>query len=290
MNEQKILDSHSGVAALIAAGISIGKVQKNPHQGGKDFVLVPQSDGSVKVEYLERPDTPARKSGTVKVNDVESFIEATTRHKDDNHTVIYAALQPAQFLAVINDHQDSTRASQSGHDGARWRDHRVAFPLAHSNEWRAWLEKDGKTFAGQEEFAYFIENNLPDFKTPEGGRMLDIALNFRAKQSVSYKGAARLQNGSVELNYQEITEGSAGPTGKFTIPEEFTISIPVWTGLDQKKYIVEARLRYRVKSGGISIWYDLNRPHKVIEQAFADTLHTIETSLGKTPIIFGTPE
>lgn len=115
----------------------------------------------------------------------------------------------------------------------------------------------------------------------------DIALNFKASKQVSYKGATRLQNGTVDIAYSEQVEGGAGPQGKINIPETFTVSIPVWAGLDQKKYELEARLRYRVGSGTLSIWYDLNRPHKIVESAFKDTLEQVEKSMGKTPIIFG---
>lgn len=274
---------------LIAAGMALARVHANPHQGGRSFVFAPKPGGGVEIVYLEAPDHPARKSGTITVKDVDSFIEATERHKDNNYTVVYASLQPVQFTAVLNDHQSGELAA-SDYKGGQFRDHRVVFPLEHSKEWLLWEKQDGKHFEGQEAFAYFIEDNLPDFQKPAGAAMLDIALNFRAKVSVSYKGATRLQNGSVELNYTETVEGNAGPSGRITIPEEFTLMIPVWAGLDQEKHQLEARLRYRVQGGQLRIWYDLNRPHKVVEKAFAKTLHKIETTLGdKTPIVFGAP-
>lgn len=289
MNKNQLTGSANPteVGVAIAAGMALGEVRKNPHPEGRDFVVLQDKDGGFKVEHLERPTAPFRKKGTVRVNDVESFIAATQRFTQENLSVIYASLTPAQFLTVLNDHHKSDDAD---HADAGWRDHRVHFVLAHSAEWTVWAQHDGKPFKGQEEFAYFVENNLPDFKNPAGARMLDMALNFRATKEISYKGGTRLQNGSVQLDYNEVVQGSAGPQGKIVIPEEFTIAIPVWAGLDQEKYELEARFRYRIGGGQLSIWYDLNRPQKVAEQAFKDTVETIEKSLGKTPIIFGTPE
>lgn len=41
--------------------------------------------------------------------------------------------------------------------------------------------------------------------------------------------------------------------------------------------------------GKLAIWYELIRPHKVIEAAFRDTLETVINGTGITPLL-GTPE
>jgi uncharacterized protein YfdQ (DUF2303 family) len=285
MNETQLLATHSGVAALLAAGISVGKIQKNPYPGGRDFVLLPQANGDVKVEYIERPELPARRTGATKVNDTESFIAGVNRYVAPARTVLYASLHPASFVAVLNDHNDK-REQSSGHDGANWRDHRVEFLLANSKECKLWHEAQKRDMT-QEDFAFFIENNLPDFKNPEGGRMLEIALNFRVKNNLSYRSALKLQDGSVDLQYTEQVEGGAGKSGNAKVPETFTIDIPVWDGLEAKKYVFEVRLRYRVNNGQLAIRYELVRPHKVVEQAFRDVLEQVKKGVKDVPIIFG---
>lgn len=287
MNRDNIAEASTEAGALVTLGATFAPVHKNPHPGGRDYVLLPKPDGVV-VEYLERPEHPQRLGGTVKINDTESFIAATNRYADKNRSVLYAALHPAAFTAVLNDHSDK-RLSQSGHDGANWRDHRVSFVLANAKECKVWHECQKKEMT-QESFAYFIEDNLPDFKSPEGGKMLEIALNFRVKQGVAFKSAIRLQDSQVQLEYTEQNEAGAGSAGKMSIPETFTIEIPVFDGLEAKKYRFEARLRYKLGGGSLALRYELIRPHKVIEQAFKDVLEQVKKGVKDVPVIFGTPE
>lgn len=120
--------------------------------------------------------------------------------------------------------------------------------------------------------------------------MLEIALNFRAKQNVAFKSGIRLQDGQVQLEYVEQNEASASSaTGNLKIPEEFSIAIPVWSGLGAKKYDFKARLRYKVGQGAVQLRYELIRPHKVVEQAFKDVLDEIKKGVKEAPVIFGKP-
>lgn len=277
MNPDQYLAAHNS-GAIIAAFLAATRVQINPHPQGRGFVILPDAAGA-KVEYIEQPALPPRAAGTVTANDTASFITAVQRHGTREATVLYASLAPAQFIAVLNDHGSKGKP--------HWRDHRVAFTLGHSKEYLAWHHHNGhdKTFT-QEKFAYFIEDNLPDFKSPEGAKMLDIALNFRAQQQVAYKGVQRLQNGSVDISYSETTTANAGEK-KVNVPERFKINLPIWAGLNQKKYDIDARLRYRVAGGALALWYELERPHVVVERAFADELKAIKDALTEFPVIFG---
>lgn len=241
--------------------------------------MVPKADGSMEVVYLERPESPFRLSGVVVVNDVESFVTATQRYFTKEGSVIYATLDPASFTAVLNDNRG---------EGPDWRDHRVSFTLNHSKEYLAWTGKN-RTAMPQEEFAYFIEDNMPDFSEPSGARMLEIAINFRVKQGVHFSSAIRLNDGTVSMEYTEQNAAGATKTGKVSIPEKFKIDIPVWAGLEQKTYEFEALLRYKVSEGDLNIRYELQRPHKVVEKAFADTLDEIRLNIEGATVIFGKP-
>lgn len=285
MNRDSFIEAETNVGALLALGAMAGSVHANPNKEGRPFVIVAGSDG-LKVEYLERPDHPARPSGTVKVDDTESFVIGVNRYRSAR-TVLYASLHPASFVAVLNDHA-ALKDNDSRHD-ADWRDHRVVFPLKHSKEFELWNSAQKKDMA-QEDFAFFIENNLPDFKDPEGGKMLEIALNFRVKNNLAFRSALKLQDGSVDLQYTEQIEGGAGRSGNTKVPEIFKIEIPVWSGLEAETYVFEARLRYRISSGVLAIRYELVRQHKVVEKAFADVLEQIKKGVKDAPVIFGSPE
>lgn len=277
--EREVLDAKNGKAALLALGALAGQPRNNPHPHGRAFVILPQPDGGMKVEYLERPETPERRSGTLVAADTESFVALVGRYFDKDESVIYATLDPAGFVAVLNDHSRQRK---------NWRDHRVTFTLQTSKELEIW-QKGQKAAMTQEELAFFIEDNLPDFKSPEGARMLEIALNFRAKQQISFKSGVRLQDGQVQFEYVEQNDGGGGASGKLSIPETFTIEIPVWAGLDARKHVFEGRLRYKLSSGTIAFRYELVRPHKVIERAFKETLDRVQKGVKDAPIVFGKP-
>lgn len=119
--------------------------------------------------------------------------------------------------------------------------------------------------------------------------MLEIAINFRVKQGVHFSSAIRLNDGTVSMEYTEQNAAGATKTGKVSIPEKFKIDIPVWAGLDQKTYEFEALLRYKVSEGDLSIRYELQRPHKVVEKAFEDTLGEIRSGVEGATVIFGKP-
>jgi uncharacterized protein YfdQ (DUF2303 family) len=283
-----IIKAQTSLAALIALGAGLGKPIENPHAGGKAFVLLPKANGDWEVQYLDRPDAPARKRGTLQVADTASFIGATNRYFVRERSIVYASLDPAQFVAVLNEHAGK-ELQQGGHDGANWRDHRVSYVLRHSKEWDTWMGGQKKDMT-QEAFAYFIEDNLPDFRNPAGAKMLEIATNFRVKQGVSFKSNFRPQDGQVNLEYTEQNEAGGGKSGNMTIPETFTVAIPVWKGIDAQAYEQEVRLRYRVAGGNLAIRYEVVRPHKTIEKAFTDVLTKIKVGVKDAGVIFGSPD
>jgi len=266
---------HSEAEDCLHAGSMLGTPKTNPESHGRSYALVP--DGA-KVEYLEQPEFPPRRSGTVKLHDASSFLEYWKRQSDDD-SYIYGSMQPAQFLAVFNDHTTESPG---------WRDHRALFQLQHSKEWMEWTKRSGQPFNGNEAFAIWLEENLLDIVEPDPAKMMDIALNFRVNQSAAFGNAVRLQDGNVNLSYTNAVDAKAG-AGQIQIPETFWIEIPVWVGLDAIKYKVEARFRYRLAAGVLALRFELVRPHKVIEESFKSMLADIQEKTGTT-VLFGTPE
>jgi len=275
------------VAEAAELGRKLAVAQQDPKKAtGLDavpYIVLRDKDGNEVINWIEKTLTkPHRKTGTVKLCDADSFIAYYTLHS--NGAPVYATLTPAQFVAVMNDHTK---------DQADWRDYRASFQVRHSPEWDVWKNHDGsgKTFNNNESFALFIEENAPDIVSPDPARMLQIALNFRVNADVRFSVAQRLNDGNHELAYQNVVSATAGSSagGKLQIPEKFTIAIPVWAGIDAKKYKIEARFRYRLREGALTIWYELIRPRNVMEQAFKDLWDQIAKAT-KAPILHGTPE
>lgn len=237
-----------------AVGAIFGAATAEPTKiGDTSVIILPEGFAPRSLEeYLPEP---TRKRGTVTLRDAASFITLVMQEAKLSQSRIYGCYSPPSFKAVFNDH---------GIEGAGWRDHVAVFVCPLSIEWLTWTAASGKQMP-QSDFAAFIENNLPDIATPPAAEMLEISRSLEAKKKVNFASGVRLSNGQNELTYEEEISGTAAK-GKLQVPEQFTIGIPVLEGGD--KYAVDCRLRYRILDGGkMSMWYELVRPHKVLEDA-----------------------
>ena len=270
------ITANSDVSAAIAAGTALAAKQE---VDGNPFLTVPSD---YKVEDLERfRDWPNRRRGLVQFADAGSFIryvkeeiDALTRGGDDegilNKCRIYGRRTEAPaFKAVLNDH---------GHT-AGWGDHIASYQCPVTVEWAKWTKNNGVVMT-QTAFATFIEDNAPDCVLPPSAEMIEIARSIEAKKSANFTKSIRLADGSNEFSYEETIDATAGK-GKFSVPDVFTLGIKPLDGLDA--FELQARLRYRIASGGVlSMWYDLVRPHKVMEAAVNDVWKQIEEGTGLT--------
>jgi uncharacterized protein YfdQ (DUF2303 family) len=229
---------------------------------------------------------PLRKTATVRVRDAESFIAYVKRHGSLTDSTVWCLADYVQgkiaFTGIVNDHGEDATA-------AAWRDHRVYFSPEFSEEWRRWSGMNKKAFT-QVEFGAFIEENLKDIASPEGAglpsgsAMLEMALSFEAVQDMRFKSAVRMQNGGVNLSF--VQDDDAQTLQKMAVFERFAIGIPVfWNG---DAYQIDARLRYRVRDGKLSFWFELIRADKVLEAAATTVIAAIKDQTG-SPFFFGDP-
>lgn len=291
--EQKHIDegvvhaqTQAGVIALLAqrAADTALEIRKGEYLDAAPFIVTRDAAGNEKVEYLNGAvSIPARKTGIITVYDMASFVAYVQLHGIS--TPIYAMPSPASFTTILNDHA----ADKAGH-----RDFRAQFLLAHSDEWTAWISKNGaaKKFTGTESFAQFLEENAADIIEPDPAKFLDLANNFHVNERVHYSKSQRLENGEVQFTFNKIVDGATtgGQGGAIKMPTKFKISIPVFKGIGQPKYEIEAHFRFRVGSGGtLDIWYDLIRSNKVVELAFKTIWDSVATQT-KVPVLFGKPE
>ncbi len=226
---------------------------------------------------------PRRKRATVRLHDSESLVDYLERHASDAHTTVwceadYAAGKVA-FTAIVNDH--------GVEEDPHWRDHIARYTPVYSQEWRNWVGKNKQTFS-QAEFAMFIEDNLKDVTSaeglPTGAQMLEMALSFEANQDMRFKSAIRLQNGGVQMSFTQDDDNQT--LAKMQLFDRFAIGIPVfWNG---DAYRVDARLRYRVRDGKLTFWYELVRSDKVLESATKTLIEQIR-GLTELPFFFGEP-
>ena len=226
---------------------------------------------------------PRRKVSSVRLNNAKSFITYVLVHGILESTIWVKADYTAgnvEFLAILNDHGGQE-------DSSGWRDHRAAYAPSFSEEWNRWKGADKKPMT-QAEFATFIEDNLADIAggdgLPAGADMLRMAIDFEAKQDMRFKSALRLQSGGVDLSF--VQQEDNGTLEKMKLFDRFAIGIPVFWG--DAAYRVEARLRYRVREGKLSFWFELIRADKVMEAA-ANAIVDKITDAVQMPIFLGQP-
>lgn len=249
----------SPLSEALAAGAAMSQVQHLVDQNDQahPYIVVPKGYRLHDLEHML--PQPSRKRGTTQLTDAQSFIHVVNAQKDGD-TSLYSTLNPPSFTAVFND-----TAEYPG-----WGDHRATYVPPLSTEWNTWLGASGRQMA-QADFAQFIETNLPDIAEPAGADVLQVARTLEAKKKVNFASSVRLSDGSVQFLYEEDVQGSA-QKGALKVPEAFVLAIPVFE--NGELWRVTANLRYRIGEGGkLAIWYELLRPHKVLEGAVS-TLRT----------------
>lgn len=268
------MENKNEVETMLDTGAAIGTAQA-VSDDCVPYAVVP--DG-YRLESLEHTlSAPTRKRGNIVLYDAKSFITYFNKHKSTANgkaSAIYGKTNPPAFLALMDDHGDEPG----------WREHKATYQCPLSVEWQTWTSKNGVALS-QANFAEFIEANLPDIVSPPGSDMLEISRNLEAKKKVSFASGIRLSNGQTELTYEEEIQGTAAK-GKLSIPEIFALGIPVLE--NSERYKVEARLRYRINEGRLSMWYDLIRPHKVLEDAVMNVWKEIASQTGEE-ILNGDP-
>lgn len=245
-----------GLSNALAVGAAIGTAKPI---GTHQYVVIPEG---YEIESLEKYAlTPDRKRGVVTMDDAGSFVRYFNMHATA-YSQIYAKANPPVFVGILNDHEttspDSKQIATPG-----WQDHRVKYVCPFSVEWQEWAKFDKKVMK-QSEFADFIERNLPDIVEPAGADMLEISRTLEAKKKVNFASGIRLSNGQTELTYEEDIQGTSAK-GLLQIPEIFKIGVAVLEG--GAPYAIECRLRYRITDAVLFMWYELVRPHKVLEDA-----------------------
>jgi uncharacterized protein YfdQ (DUF2303 family) len=247
-------------------------------KGVRPFWFVP--DGyEVQTATDEELEAPFRLKQTVTVYDPKSFVDYFTDYCNEDSR-IFADLQAPSIVGVIDYHL----AGAGTEDGTepRWTAHRLVYKFRHTTEWRTWTEKN-RVGMKQIEFARFIEDNLPDITHPPHADMLQVSRTMEAKKNVSFSSGVRLQNGELQLQYQEEIRGTAAQ-GTLEIPEVFKLRIAPFEGSDL--YVVDARFRYTIKENSLTLWYELVRPHKIVDDAVNKVVEAIRQGV-TNPITFG---
>jgi uncharacterized protein YfdQ (DUF2303 family) len=262
------LEATSGDAqAIIDAARRGAEPKPLPVPGGVTTYAIPEGVETVTIDHEQYEPEPRRRRGTAHVRDVASLVEYTKRHQTPG-TTLWVHPTDGKIIAVIDDHEaheipvddETARAGSPGHG-----DHRAHLSLIVTPEWAHWTSRDG-TLTEQVAFAEHIEDGLLEIADPSPTTLLEIAQTFHAKTDINFRSANRIATGQVQVQYDEDTVASAGTkAGQLEIPQAFSLVVSPFIG--EPGYKLNARLRYRLSGGKLSIGFKLDRPDAVVRDA-----------------------
>ncbi|MGJ8570464.1 MAG: DUF2303 family protein [Hoeflea sp.] len=238
---------------------------------------------------------PERKTGTAQIDTLVSFIDLTNRHKTADSVIFADTNWIAPALTTVVDYHKA-----EGTD-AQWLKHRVHYAFPLSEQWKTWVATNGKPM-NQADFAQFIEDNIADLSSPEALEVTDFEAKFATKiatpselVALSRGLAVRveskamssvvLQSGEGEIIWDEVHQGADGK--KLKVPGLFMLQIPLFHMGETQR--VPVRLRYRVREGSTTWFYQIYRPDVAVTERVTEDYEAamLETGL---PGFIGKPE
>jgi uncharacterized protein YfdQ (DUF2303 family) len=225
------------------------------------YALVPNDCKVESLLNLQYPEglPPSRIRHTVTMKSADSFAAYVMLYADQ-FTRIFADPDKFYFRGALDFH--GTKADNLE---PKFVSHNVQFTMTQDDRWKIWRGMDGKPFS-QAEFAEFIEDNRRDIEMPDPATMLEIARSLEAKTDVNFRQATNLQNGQVQIRYEEVVTAGVPNAGNIEVPTEFTIRIPVFFG--EPPLSIPVRLRFRLHGGKLTFHYKLFRPLETEQDAF----------------------
>jgi uncharacterized protein YfdQ (DUF2303 family) len=271
------MDALNAPTAQLIRDITTIGLEPKAIAGTTHLVVPPQFqhiDLTSKIEQAQF--APNRLRGTVALGSLESLLTYLADQHAQASGYVYADSEARTITAVFNDTKS----------GPGWRDHRAVFAAVLTPEAKRWLDKDGETFT-QTEFAEFIEDNMADLHGDDAEKLLTVATTIAAATGINFSSAKRLQDGQTQLTYVETVNATAGAEGGLSIPKTFTLGLRLFK--NGGGYKLTARLKYRLHSGAVKFWYELERPENAIEDAFTGYVEqvrnaTVTTVEGPAPL------
>lgn len=312
------------IAAIVNHFSQAGMMAVKHEFSGQEapVLILPEGKRAVSIRSFldEFRETPERIEGEARIRDLDSFISHTRRFADSG-SVVFAndsAFDPGSDINTVSPtltaifdyhHPESDQEGiriDAAAEGARWCGHRAVYTMQVSKEWAAWHEADGKLLT-QTEFAEFVEEHILDVINPPaeaekserlkeiiratGGnlatqaKLMELSRGLAVHAADTVKSATNLSSGEMEVQY--VTEHKDGAGKPIKVPNMFLIAIPVFH--KGPRYMLPARLRYRLAGGGIKWFFQLVDADRAASDAFDEvvTKVIVDTSL---PVFRGTPE
>ncbi|HEX7853817.1 MAG TPA: DUF2303 family protein [Sphingobium sp.] len=244
---------------------------------------------------------PRLRSGTASFTKIEGLIDHVNRFKDLGSALFAVDDRKAPSITAVLDYHNAGAGS-----APRFGKHRSLFQFPLSDEWTAWVEKDGQAM-DMKDFAEFLEDRIIDVlplldedgipedlqkfislcggtvATPE--KLIELSRGLHVHENSAVTQAINLSTGEGQISFQSEHVDSAG--NQLKVPGLFLLAIPVFKG--GMLYRIAARLRYRKAPGGLVFFYELWRTDRTFDHAFNEACERVQVETG-LPLLFGKPE
>lgn len=295
-----------------------------PDTGVDAFAVLSPTGGMTPLPesyFDEYRNAPKRRTGNAQMTRIESFIGHVNRFKS-SASALFAKddMQAPKLVSVLNYHEavnhelgDGTvQLGDADLSLPDFGDHTATFAFPLSEEWKAWVAKNGPRNAMNNiEFAEFLEERFVDIEhvtdpsslnddirkaigesrlgglgTPNDLFKLTDGLTIH--ESVIVGSHTKLSNGAHQLILKSDVAGAVDRSGEpVDVPSVFIITIPVFAR-SQDFYRIAVRLRTRT-TGGLKFFYELWGIDRVFELAFTDACERARKETG-LPLFYGNPE
>lgn len=243
----------------------------------EQFLVVREHSGSgisrasivdLEAEREKHREHPTAKAGVVALGDTDSFIAYVARHATAA-TVIYRENQLV-LRAQIDDHAE-------GHAG--WRRHTALLKLRLSDHLQPWIDRNSRALS-QDDFAEHVEDHLSVIVEPDAADLLEMVQFLSGNVTTTWRSSVALKSGARELQWAEsvTAQGQARDGGKRQFPGTITLSLPLFQH-DVDQIELEARLRFRVRDGKLTIGYIIDGLDDHIEDRMTEVVLAVEDGL-----------
>ncbi len=260
MSEAHNKDAIELISELGKASIKTQIIKEEPEH----FAVIPEGHKLESLRAYQEYEKPIKRHGTITTIDVPGMAGYFNRFADED-SMIFGNPDKNTFTGVLDYHsKDDLNGNECKH--------RVIYMLRTTERWDTWFASNGVAMP-QESFATFIEDNLPDIFAPEdqptfpaAADMLEVSRTLQVTGGHQFEQRTNLKDGSRVFSYVENNSGVAGPKGELSVPDRFAIKLPIY--MNQPPVIVECRLRYRINSGKMSMWYAMFRIDELLNKEF----------------------
>lgn len=178
-----------------------------------------------------------------------------------------------KIMAILDYHRAETPS---------WCRHVCTFEPELSRQIKTWAAASGMHM-DQARFAEFLEANRRDVVEPSSGELLDAARSLSLKREVTYSSTIREHDGSVRFEYSDTATGVRNETAP--IPERFKVWLAVYRY--EAPQMIDAVLRYRLKDGRLTLWYELEDLDRQLEEATEEVVKGVAAEFTSIPMFRG---